>query len=318
MVTSTRTTRMSNVGYDHVVSVLMNLGVDTPVRLCMQQNGIATAYNVASLCVKDVKCLTYNIGDDQGVIQERDIQIPILQKALICIMGTFLCQKQFKRGGNLTEEMILDFTNEEWDQFPTSSTMTNPVQKPIYNHTTSDLQNFIRGVKCDKSQYSEIKDESHFDNWEGSFLATAQSHCVEEVFNPDYMPKSEDAPLFEEKLKFAYTVLDATLKTDMGKPLVRKYKIMFDTQKIWAEFVMDERLSTKAQIILSNILTWIMAARYDNSWKKTSSAFVLYWANKVREYESFITDPLDRFSNAERLSCSRTRSQILPSFGKYT
>jgi hypothetical protein len=136
----------------------------------------------------------------------------------------------------------------------------------MYNNTSSELQNFIRGVKGDKWQCSEIKDERHFDNWERSFLATARSHHIEEVFNPGYTPRSKDAPLFEEKLNFAYTVVDATLKTNMGKSLVRKYEITFNAQKIWAEFVTDARSSTKAQIMISsNILTWITAARYDNN-----------------------------------------------------
>jgi hypothetical protein len=31
------------------------------------------------------------------------------------------------------------------------------------------------------------------------------------------------------------------------------------------------------------------------------SGFIVSWTNKVREYESFITDPLDHFSNAQKL-----------------
>jgi hypothetical protein len=155
MVKSTQTTRMMDVMYDHVKNIIISLGAETPAGLCMQQNRISTAYDIASF--DDIGCLMYDVRDERAII------------------GTFLHQKHFECDIYLTEEMILDLKNEKWDQFcirfPISSTMVSPAQKPMFNNTNSEFQKFIRGVKRDKSQYSEIKDERHFDNWGCSFLA---------------------------------------------------------------------------------------------------------------------------------------------------
>jgi hypothetical protein len=154
-----------------------------------------------------------------------------------------------------------------------NATMSQGLQ-PIITPTTIELQSFLKGVKRDKSQYVEIKDERHFDNWQRSFLAMTRAHHIEEVFDHDYIPSTvKEKLLFDEKQKFAYTVLDSVLKTDMGKMLVWKYQHTFDAQRIWRDFIADAKCSTKAQISSLEILEWITAAKYNNTWKGTAHVF---------------------------------------------
>jgi hypothetical protein len=74
----------------------------------------------------------------------------------------------------------------------------------------------------------------------------------------------------------------------MGKTMVRKYQDTLDAQKVWAEFVADATSSTKAQIMSSKLLSWITSATYDNKYRGTSLSFVMYWLNKVLEYNNYI------------------------------
>jgi hypothetical protein len=169
------------------------------------------------------------------------------------------------------------------------------------NYKTS----LAKGIKRDKTQYNPIKDDRDYFTWQQSFLAMARSHKIEEVFDPTFTPSTiEGIALFDEKKKFAYSVLDSVLLTDMGKTLVRKYQATFDAQKVWAEFVADATSSTKAQIMSSELLSWITSAKYDNTYCGTSSStssFVMYWLNKVLEYDKYIQNDADRFSDVTKL-----------------
>jgi hypothetical protein len=83
--------------------------------------------------------------------------------------------------------------------------------------TRAELQMFSRGIKWHKTQYPEIKDERNFDNWQRSFLGTAESHNMKNVFNTTYIPGTDDEiALFAKKQKFAYSVLEHTLKLRSG------------------------------------------------------------------------------------------------------
>jgi hypothetical protein len=63
--------------------------------------------------------------------------------------------------------------------------------------------------------------------------------------------------------------------------LLRKYQATFDAQKVWAEIVADATSSTKAQIMSSELQSWITSAKFENTHRGTSSSFVMYWLNKV-------------------------------------
>jgi hypothetical protein len=54
-------------------------------------------------------------------------------------------------------------------------------------------------------------------------MATAQSQQIQDVFNPEYMPKGPaETDLFNMKQEYAFNVLDPVLKTSDGKALLRK------------------------------------------------------------------------------------------------
>jgi hypothetical protein len=116
----------------------------------------------------------------------------------------------------LVEADILATTKVDYDQLHADPTYIPPnsvVIPSVPNQARSDkLSNFIKGVKRDKTQYPELKDIGHFENWQQSFLAVAKSHRIEEVFNPKYTLQAQGKALFEEKQKVPLVFWMTSLK----------------------------------------------------------------------------------------------------------
>ena len=132
-----------------------------------------------------------------------------------------------------------------------------------------------------------MKENKQWDDWRRSTLATARSHCCEEVFNSKYKPKTtEERDLFIEKQKFIYSVFDECLLTDMGKALVRSYESTFNAQKIYEELEKDATTSTQATIETSELLTYLTSTKLGKTpWRGTYHAFILHWCEQLRKYE---------------------------------
>jgi hypothetical protein len=146
----------------------------------------------------------------------------------------------------------------------------------------NDVKDFAKGIKRDRTQYEILKDERQFETWYLGFIIMARSHDILDVFDDTYVPTADDKALFEKKQYYAYTVLHHTLKIDMGKIMVRKHKDTGDAQKLW-------RKSTKAQILSTDLLSWITSTKYDNSWRGPTQNYILYWLNCISEYDSYCT-----------------------------
>ena len=305
MTISTRNRVMTDKTFDHVVLTLMGMNTASKCHQCLVKNGITTAAGIASMDQTTVELLRYDTIDSSGNVTEKDIEIPPYQRHTILLVGDFLRKVTHNNGGTLSEAIILQTDKESFDTYRVlSADRATNLNSIAHKGSNNDaLSNFIKGVKRDKSQYPELKDERHFENWKRSFVAIAKSHRIDEVFDPLYVPTTpEDIEVFAKKQKFAYTFLDEKICTDMGKTLVRKHEVTGNAQLIWAEFVHDAKLSTKAQINSSDILSWITSAKFDSTWRGTSHGFILYWINKVKDYDSFTPDPKNRFTESLKLT----------------
>jgi hypothetical protein len=227
----------------------------------------------------------------------------------------------------LSEDDILGTTIDEWNQFrvsfvtdtvpPIVSSPVTPQGPATINSSDmavrDELTRFRNSIKRDMTEYNEIKDDRDFDNWQRSFLAMAACHQIKEVFDPDYTPNSSDeVEIFNLKQTFAYSVLVRVLKTDVGKTIVRKYEKTMNAQQIWKEFVMDAKFSVKAKISAAQILSWITTVKYDDDWKGTSHGFLLYWINKVRDYETFT----DTFSDCQKVTMLQNTVSDIPDLAR--
>jgi hypothetical protein len=74
---------------------------------------------------------------------------------------------------------------------------------------------------------------------------------------------------------FMYAVMEEHLQTDKGKSLVSQYEEDHDAQKIYRDLKKHALGSTAAQLSGDTLLKYITTARYPDSWRGTSFAFVL-------------------------------------------
>ena len=80
---------------------------------------------------------------------------------------------------------------------------------------------FKKGIKREIAAYPSLKDERYFDGFKRSLLIVDKTHKCNDVLDPNYIPGSEpeEQELFEAKQTFMFSVFNANLQTDMGRPL---------------------------------------------------------------------------------------------------
>jgi hypothetical protein len=326
---------MTSNEWDYIVITLLGFTTQSHEYKVLIQNKICDIVDIITMDKEILLKLTADDEDDKGKIILRNAPMKAWQVNKFMIMKDMLMELAENAGGisNLTEDDYTGITTDFFNEYrlhwsgnskttqPTINTSgvsstnnnTNTGHSGSSNH--SELQNFIRSIKKDRSQYEVIKDDRQFDNWQRSFLAVARTHKLEEIFDENYTPdgnKPEEFQLWQEKQRFVYSVFDLTLKTDYGKTLVRKYQHTFDAQKIWVDFVKYMRSSTKAQMAASELLSWLTSSRFDRNWRGTSRSYILYWQNRVQEYESYMDDPQDHFTDLQKTRMLQNTVQEYP------
>ena len=116
-----------------------------------------------------------------------------------------------------------------------------------YSPAAIALMGFKMGIKREIAAYPSLKDERYFDGFKRSLFIVGKSHECNEVLEPTYTPGSEpeEQELFEAKQTFMFSVLNASLQTDMGKTIVRRHLTNTDVQSVWKELSEHMRTSSK-------------------------------------------------------------------------
>jgi hypothetical protein len=139
----------------------------------------------------------------------------------------------------LDEHDVMDFTNTQFKEYVGSPDYHDdlvmsgaPLKLNLLiprgiTSATDDLTalEFRKGVRRDKSHYTDIKDDKYFTTWNRGFVATAHMHHTHQVLDEVYVPRSEtEVYVFKEQQTFMYAVLEEHLKTDKGKSLVSQFE----------------------------------------------------------------------------------------------
>ena len=111
---------------------------------------------------------------------------------------------------------------------PQPSRLKKPDDQPSPNDRltfkTSQVEQFKRSIKREKSDFMVLKDRKQYKTWISRLRATAAAQDVEEILDPDYKPSTqEDKDLFKEKQKYMYLVAINILQTDRGVVFVGQY-----------------------------------------------------------------------------------------------
>ena len=139
------------------------------------------------------------------------IQVPLslAERSLLKAFKGYIWWYQLEHDGGLPTFMLIE--RSEFDAFRISIhwnpdilfSRSLPVSSPTSSTnkltTRSPAEDFRRGVKRDPSHYLPLREDKQWDSWRRSTISTARAHGCEDVFNPNYKPRtSDDMALFVE------------------------------------------------------------------------------------------------------------------------
>ena len=214
----------------------------------------------------------------------------------------FYTRKCHELSTTLDEHDVMNFTNTQFKEYVGSPdyhddlAMAGAPPKPSSlprgfnaNATATDdltAQEFRKGVRRDKTHYTDLKDDKYFTTWNRGFVATAHMHHTHQVLDEEYVPRTEtEIAVFKEQQTFMYAVLEEHLKTDKGKSLVSQFEATRDAQSIYKELKKHALSSTAAQLSGDTLLQYITTTRFPGNWRGTAYGFALHWKEQVMKYE---------------------------------
>ena len=184
----------------------------------------------------------------------------------------------------------------ECDYNPDSDILNNSIihtQKQSsnrINHSNSKdykFSDFRKGIKRDKEHYDKLTNEDDWDEWKRKVTSTAHSHGCQDVLDSKYVPhNSDDIQLFDEKNNFMYDVFNSKLLTSQGKYFVREYEDTRDAQSVWKDYCRFMKSSTRAYIMMEDLMKKLTSVRLTSSYKGTSQDFIMEFLDDMRKYES--------------------------------
>ena len=155
---------------------------------------------------------------------------------------------------------------------PTSVTASDPRAPPSPPSCSSQLLNFMRGIKRDISVYPTLKDKKYYKSFNRSVLVTARAQDCEEILQPTLRTRrdADSLELIRLKNDFMYSVFNKCLLSDMGKTIVRNHLDNMSTQQVWEELSTHMTASSKGKAEKHRLHTYVTTTILDKSWKGTT------------------------------------------------
>jgi hypothetical protein len=306
MATSTRSA--SQEALKHVLDNVLVLSAQDGLRLALQQGQYSKIQSVLAMTAGTMQSLTYKLKNTQsGDIEEHHLSPK--HEGLIETLKRYAVFMESQQLSPFTATDWIKVTEEDFDNFQGSSfnlyfnpskIQPTPGALPISTPappTTTQVQDFRKGIKRDQTLFPILKDEKDWDDWQRKTRAQATAQCVEVVLDPTYKPLSQDErALFAEQQKYMVAVFNQCLQTDAGQRIVRNLDGTNDAQEMFKQLVAHAQCSTSAIIASSELLSYITTATLGkDTWNGTTTKFVYHWEEQVRLYERYV-DPSSHFT----------------------
>ena len=293
MVPLTPNSPPETLALQHVLDNVLSIPENSPVRSAFQQFWIFNIYDLMSTVVdEDLKAeFTHStIVDDIPVTTTHRLPPMLLRN--ICLL-----QQWFKSADSnavtvwftLYEPAFTTWKRIVFKGIPMHSS-NNPISTveslPVNLSTPSEASLFQRSIKQNPTDYNKFKDDSRWKQWHRHLKATANSHGLTDVLNPDYIPSTDDEILlFNLQNTFMYSVFESTLQTTKSRHIVQTYETSADAQKVYSTLldIYEEDLAISLQA--TDLRSTLTLLRYDDKWKKSSEAFLLHWQSNILELE---------------------------------
>ena len=296
-----KTRESQKKAFNHLLTNVIQLDKDDILRKVLSTHGITTISQVLIMKSDSIDGLDYREQDGAALEHTPAHVIAVLH--ILKAWNAYLLQtlqlkivdwedESYVNPGDYME-FCLNIFNPDMD---TGSVIQSPSKSP-FNPSPSPSSNvkvrkadlaheFRKGVKRDKSHYTVLKDEKHWDEWKRQTIATIYAHGCENIISSSYNPvTAEDILLFQEQQKYMFDVLTFILRTPMGKHFVRQHENTRDAQSVWRDYINHMRTSTKADIELEDLLTSLTSLRISPNFRGNTEGFLLDWLDKIRRYE---------------------------------
>jgi hypothetical protein len=187
---------------------------------------------------------------------------------------------------------------------------------PSLSLQNRELESFQRSIKRSPSDYNKFKDDSRWKQWNRHLKATANSHGLNDVLNPTFVPSTSTAvELFACQQKFMYSVFEQCMLTTKSKHIVQLHENTWDAQKVYTGLVEVYEEDLSASLAAADLRTQITLLRLDDKWKKGIETFLQVWLSKVLELEqvedSLVSDLTKRQWLTTTLSSSTTMNSCI-------
>jgi hypothetical protein len=172
--------------------------------------------------------------------------------------------------------------------------------EPTISKVTAATQYFLKGVRRNVSNYTKFKEAKQWQRWERYLQSTASAQGVENVFNPLYVPTTDDEKaLFKEQQKYGYQVLEQAIQSSEGMVIVREYSQTKDAQAVYTKLQARYAHSQAARLARDALEQELSEFCLDSTWKKGCVPFLVAWKNCVIDLEN-LRDTSDPVTDHER------------------
>ena len=254
------TREQGQAAFTHVVETVLASPATSPLAQALERAGFDDIRDILILRDRDIDTLDYR--DGTAVVP--------LQLVYRGKLRAFLAFVDHRMGSNTpSDDAWTKITPDKFDTYRMSpeymSTLGHTGRQTIGaphvatitgTHTRNPIVDFNKGIDRDSSQFSMLKDEKQWDQWQRSTMAQARAQGVADVLNPDYKPCTDAGKaLFAKKNEFMYAVFERTLLTDTGKTAVQQHEGDSDAQAVWKEVVEYYTDSIKTSLDVSKTAT---------------------------------------------------------------
>lgn len=282
---------------EHIITVVLGQEPDGVLLDAIREHNISSPADLCNLSHEDISQLWFH--DEEG----REQPLPKGTANLIRIFKHFKAWR-ISEGNPISDEEWGELTEDEFTNYRFSDDCERRIEgimTPKNDASTGSksgngppsnnnglLHEFRKGIKRDPTLFPKLTDPKHWDAWNRAAKAQARAQLVYEVFDPTYVPLTDESKaLFEEKKKYVYAVFERCLLHIKGKSLVREYDTSYDAHALYAKLLDYHTKSTSASLESSALLAYITNVKVDDGqWKGSAESFILHWHDQLRKYES--------------------------------
>ena len=294
---------------DHVIYRVLAIPVKSPLEFILKQNGYATVDHILEADDAQFLSQTYideniKVEDDEQPEHKRLLPGMVSQFKVLRQMSAYYGDEEYGHEEDPIEDWNL-ITRENFMHFrrvilprygfyiPTQTKPTSSNKSPTSAATTlqSDpVKDFKKSIKRDSAQFPKLSDNKNWDTFVRSFVIEAKAQGLENILDPDYDPKKDEAKLlFKYQNDFMLSVFDKKLQTDQAKEAIRQHcNSKYPAQLIYKTVKAHAEKGTGAQIESHRLLGYLTTVRWGSPtlhWNSGCEAFVRHYKDKIRTYE---------------------------------